>query len=237
MCRRLIFFPLKVLLVLAAVVGVIFLFRDVIVERLAAHALSSGLGAAQSYAIRITNTSVLDLLRGNVREAWLTARGVRGKKGPAIDYLQVHARGVEFDTSKVKKVGEATFTATLIEEDLRDYINTAAPEGIRPDITIRKGGLVLKVRKDILGILVPAEVTGTLQIKDKHLLIFLPKKAEILKIGLPGDTVKSLFAKINPLLDSAQLKHPLVLDRVECEDGSVALKGRIRFVTPIVFRR
>jgi len=232
-----ILFPLQVVITLVVIVALLLLFKDVIIERLAAAALSSSLGAADSYSLRVTNTSVFSMLGGKVKEAWLTAKGVRPKKGPVIDYLKVRALDVEFDTKAVRRVRDATFTATVMEEDVRDYLKSVAPPGVYPDVTMKRDGIVIKVRKDILGLSIPLELAGKLQMKAKHLLIFSPSGADIADGKIPSDVLEKVFRSLNPLLDTAALKHPLEVDRLDPEDGALTLKGHIRFKVPVMLRR
>lgn len=123
-------------------------------------------------------------------------------------------------------VSPGTMVAEVAQEALSDFLEAQSPAGLKEfDVRADGGKLHVKAKKTVL---VDLKVTATasLRIVDGRQLWVDVESVDVMGAGAKN-LVASQLAKINPVLDAADLPIEATLTSVEVGDGKVVLRGTV----------
>ncbi|MCW5935851.1 MAG: LmeA family phospholipid-binding protein [Fimbriimonadaceae bacterium] len=144
--------------------------------------------------------------------------------GLRIGNLQLDLGGASFDlaTNRLTLAEEGSATAVVREQDVAAFIERQS-DGVLRQVEAEIGGGLVKIHATAKLIFeVRATVTCRLVIEDDRRLVV---ELEDVSVPLARGAVEGQLAKINPLIDAADLPLTLLLREVTAESGAITLRA------------
>jgi len=202
------------------------------VQETAAHkladALPSVLGPAEHYEVQVDGDPFA-LSRGRAKAVHI--QGVRVRLSPALtaDALNIDAEDVSFDRAsrRLDHIGRATFSATLTQEQLTDYLGRSKPLLPGLVVTLRRSDVEARVPVSALGLHTTAALSGRLapNAGDPSRLDFVADGAQIGVVPLPAGLANIALDQLNPVVALTGLKVPLSVTGTSVGDARLTLNG------------
>lgn len=195
------------------------------IEKSVVEKAPSLLGPARSYSADVTG-GVLDLVRGRVPQIRLRGNDVQLKNGIVVDRLDVILSGVKFKLDQtITGIDSAEFTASLSQENLRDYLRKSRSDMTDAEVELGDGKLVLSAKPRVIGIKTPVLLEGTMEIVDGTKLNMVLSKLTARGIRVPGFVRGRIQHDINPVMDTTQMGMQAKLTKVAIKKGEITLSG------------
>ncbi|HIE53065.1 MAG TPA: DUF2993 domain-containing protein [Armatimonadetes bacterium] len=121
---------------------------------------------------------------------------------------------------------EATLEAHFRDGDLDSFLAARIPQLRQAHVRFEPGQVVVTGQVVLGAASLPVTVRGRLQVVQRRELHLTEAQVQVGNLTLPPETVKSLLAQANPLLDvAALLPVPLALEEIELKAGEAILRG------------
>lgn len=118
----------------------------------------------------------------------------------------------------------ATFEAFVDAEALKVFLDDRAPGGLRDfEIELVPGKIIAKATATVV-IPIRASAVCTLRLEGERQLFVDIESVDLMGVGAKG-LVEGQLAKVNPVLDAADLPLDIRLKEVEIVDGAIKLSG------------
>ncbi|MBI2264976.1 MAG: hypothetical protein HYU64_07370 [Armatimonadetes bacterium] len=211
------------------------------------------IGPADSYQVTL-DSGVQDMLKGRAEKIQIIGKRVRPKSSPIVDFLQVDLSRIEVDLPRksLKSLEKCTFQAQFLERDLNDYLVEYQREHplkgdqgrssgsheiseARLSLGDRELSLRASFKTPILGMIpvqAPIGLAGSIEVKDKVLLYFVPRSMDVAGVSLPKPLAEALLAKINPVADLSKLSVPTRVSKIEIRPGLLWVEGEADLPIP-----
>lgn len=199
------------------------------VQTIVAHKIADTLprtiGPASHYDVQVSG-SALGLARGRAQGVRIQGQDVQMASAVTLDALTLNAQDIAFDakTRQVQHIGSASFTASMGQAHLTEYLLQARPglivvlgaSDLQATLPVSVGPVHTTVA--VRGILVPsAPGASTLDfVADKARLGFLP---------VPAFAVNAALEAVNPILDLSRVKVPVGVQSALVKNGTVTIRG------------
>ena len=202
------------------------------VQETAAHkiadVLPSVLGPAVHYDVQVDGNPFA-LARGRARAVHVQGLGVQVSSSLTLDTLNADVQDVSFDTKtrKLSHLGQAAFTASLSQDNLRRYLAQSKPLLPGLVVTLLPDAMEAQVPVSTLGLQTTAELSGSLRpdSSDPSKLDFVASEAQIGRVPVPAGLVNIALDAVNPLLDLSVLKAPLAVTGAKVRNRQLVLSG------------
>lgn len=187
------------------------------------------IGPADKYTAKVTGDSPGAVLRGRLRQVHVEGKGVRLTRDLRVDELVMDFDEVSVDpkAGRLQNVGRAAFNGRISDVSLNRYLRATRniPE---LNLEIGEGALTVSAKPELLNVVsVPISVRGQLVPRGKSLLEFVPDRAQISIVPIPGIALEWLTARLNPTLDISLANAPLQISSVQVRDHSLYITGSI----------
>jgi hypothetical protein len=180
---------------------------------------------ARSYSAEVSG-GVVGILRGRIDKMDICGRDVKMPNGVQLDRLDVGLVGVHFKPDQtVTKVEGASFTASVAEDDLNDYLAKYRPDLRGAHITLEPDKLTLTANPKVLFLRTPAKVEGTLIVVDGTKLYIILKRVSTRGIRVPGFVRGRIQHDVNPVLDTKAMGIGARLESVRISNGAITVTG------------
>jgi len=195
-------------------------------------ALPSAIGPAENYAVTV-KTDPIALAQGHLREVDIVGTDVQLSPQLLIDELDIDASDIDINlnTRQVKSVGQVLFLAQVGQDNIDHYIDnepagsTQRAEDLK--VTVNDHSITARVLVKMLGIDVPASVTGAFEVEPDNpkLLDFVANKGSLSIIPLPQFALNIALQRINPVIDLSDTNVPVTVDQVTIQSGKIIISG------------
>jgi len=152
--------------------------------------------------------------------------------GLRVDLVEIVGQNLEIrqEPFEFKIENPATLDVHVTEAALAEFLNAAAPAGIRGfEVRIKPAGIEVEATAKLL-MEVRVLAVCTLTVKDQTALYVKLESAEVLS-GLKGISPRSLIESrlqdLNPILDATQFPVAATIDSVSLEVGLLRLQGSV----------
>ena len=146
-----------------------------------------------------------------------------------MDTLELDARDVSVDagTRRIEKVGRATFTGTVGQQNLAQYLAHRQTFVSGLTVQLRAQDVLATVPVSVVGLHTTATLSGTLAPDDAQPdhLDFVADAASLGSLPIPANLVNYALDEINPVFDLSHIKVPLTLTRADVVNGQIVLQG------------
>lgn len=183
------------------------------------------IGPAQSYSADVTG-GFIGILRGRIEKIDITGRKVKMSNGVIVDRLDIALSGVHFKPDQtVTRVESASFAASVIEDDLNNWLATSRPDLHDGHIAIENGKIIVRAKPRVLLLRTPVKVEGTLRIIENNKLYLVLKTVSTRGIRVPGFVRGRIEHDINPILDAEQMGIGAKLKSVNVTNHAITITG------------
>lgn len=193
-----------------------------------ADALPSVLGPAEHYEVQVDGDPFA-LARGRARAVHIQGTRVRLSPALTVDALTVDAGDVSFDrgTRRLDHIGRATFSATLTQGQLADYLGRFKPLLPGLVVTLRPADVEARVPVAFMGLHTVAALAGRFapDADDPSRLDFVADGARVGVVPLPAGLVNVALDQLNPVVALTGLKVPLLVTGASVSDRRLTLTG------------
>lgn len=192
--------------------------------------LTRYIGPADKYTTKVTGDSSSAVLRGRLRKVHVEGKRVRLTPDLIVDDLVMDFDEVSVDTraGRLQNVGRATFTGRISDVSLTRYLRQTRSGIAGLGIALEDGRIEVSATPELLDIIsVPITVRGTLAPRGKSRLVFVPDRAQVSIIPIPGVALDWLTSRLNPTLDISLANAPLQVGGVQIRDRSLYVSGSI----------
>jgi hypothetical protein len=193
------------------------------VERRIERRLADVVGPADSYRVRIRDTSDAKLVLGRARRVEIEGRGIHAKSQMLLDLVRLTLIDLEYEGGEPYFVSvrrsdlEVEFSDGALNRYLQEHHGRYKPEiHFAPDL------VNVRMVYPFLGEPTPIRATGRLLIREGRQLLFDAETATVSFIDQPGFGERFVEDRVNPLLDLSRIDFPARLESVQ------VLQGRIR---------
>lgn len=198
-------------------------------ERRIREALPDILGSARQYRVHVANPPERTL-RGRLADVTIDGDDVQLTNGMLLDTLHLDLKGVDVDLNhrQVRHIQEAQFTATVGEAGLDEYLAGEAPPGETfrdVHFTLRDNLVTIRGARVVLGVSVPFQITGPLQLVSPSRIQIDPKHLTIIGISVSGLPLRFLKSRFESAIDLSTLPFPVQLSSVQTTAGKLTLSG------------
>lgn len=148
-----------------------------------------------------------------------------------LEHLHIEMRDVDAAENHLKKVGETTFTASISERDLNDYVQRFPPPDEEPvrikRVVLKPGQFHAEGTRWILGRAWQFKVTSEPRLVSESHLMFDTDKMSVegLPVPLPSSVLTWLSRHLSKGTDFSTLPFPLRIHRFTVESGRIVLEG------------
>jgi hypothetical protein len=193
-------------------------------------ALPKNLGPAKEYRVEVQGPSN-SMLGGKIAHVHIEGTGVQLDPRMTVDQMTVDIDDVQYDLRKheLKKVSNAILHAKLSEASINKYLHESRVTKKDVRVRLQAGHAVLDTEASVAGIAVPISVTGRVEIVDGVKISFAADSSSVAFTPIPAAIANRLLETVNPIYDLSKLSFPVVLDKVDIEDGYMAVSGRAQF--------
>lgn len=127
----------------------------------------------------------------------------------------------------IQMLAPGSFEAFVDPRSLEVFLDERAPGGLRDfEVQFGEGKIYAKATATVI-IPVRASAVCTLRIEDERQLFVDIQSVELMGVGAKG-LVEGQLAKVNPVLDVADLPLEIRLKNVEIVNGAIHISGSIR---------
>ena len=198
----------------------------------AAHKISDllprSLGPAAHYDAQVEGDT-LALARGRARRIHVVGVQVQVAPHTTLDTLDIDAHDVTFDVDaqRIEQVGRATFTGTVGQTNLTEYLAHRQPSIPGLVVQLRARDVQAELPVSLGSLHETAEVSGTLapdSAQPDH-LDFVADAASLGRLPIPATLVNFALRGINPVFDLSQVKVPIALTGADVVNEQIVLQG------------
>jgi hypothetical protein len=210
-------------------------------ERRIRRALPDLIGPARQYRVRVENDPIRTL-RGRLSNVTVHGDDVEMPNGLLLDHLYLEIKGIEVDTgkSRVKKIGETRFVATVGAANLDEFLAGASPPGesIRKvrvtlgdnQVTLAGEREALKLNVPFTGgqairVKVPFQIIGPLRVAGPRRMEIDPTRITVIGIPISGFPLSFIKDRFENAIDLNALPFPVELGAVQTASGRLILSG------------
>ncbi len=189
--------------------------------------IPSYLGPADYYRTSV-NASPFDLLGEKATSVHVVGTNVKTSMGVTIDKLDIHLRGVSFDSGSrsLRSINQTLVTAEISTANFLEYAAKAYPDITEPALTFSNGSFSMRARPIILGIRPSVAAEGYLLIANGKAINVQLSKVAAVGISAPEFVHGWLERRLNPIFDAGTFGYNLTLDSVEIKPGFVVMRGK-----------
>lgn len=188
------------------------------------------LGPADKYTAKVTGDSPGALMRGRLRQVHVEGKRVRLTPDLIVDELVMDFDEVSVDpkAGRLQNVGRATFNGRISDVSLTRYLRQTRSGIPELGIALEEGHIEVSAKPELLNLVnVPIAVRGTLVPRGKSRLEFVPDRAQVSIVPIPGIALEWLTSRLNPTLDISLANAPLQVGNVQIRDRSLLVSGSI----------
>jgi hypothetical protein len=141
--------------------------------------------------------------------------------------IKSDAASADIDPFQLQLDNPGQLRAVVTESAVADFLEAKAPGNISNfTVKIAKGEILVTATASIV-ISVPVKASCFLEIVDGSQVFVRIKSVDVMG-GAAKGIVENQLAKINPILDVAELPISVQLTSVETENGEIILLGKVR---------
>ena len=199
-------------------------------ERRIREALPNVIGPARQYKAHVESAAT-STLRGRLARVTIDGSDVEPGDGLLLDTLHLELEGVRYDSRRdeVSEIKTARFEISLSASTIDEYLAGESPQGesIRhPRVTFSAGNHVtIKAERVVLGVGVPFEISGPLQIASPRRLRLDPTRLVVVGIPLTGVLMRFVLSRFEGASDLKALPFPVQLTDAHTTNEAVFLGG------------
>ena len=207
-------------------------FLPSLIEYAVATDVQNRLGVEKQPEVRLRSNPPLSMLKGEFSGGRIAMRnvylgGVRAEKASInLDPFDIDV----WDTMKTGRVVDRQPLSGALEIEVSDdELARLAEKSSEMPVTrvkVRKDGVLIGSEASALGTRFPVSVEGDLGVKNGD-LVFEPDSLEAAGVPVPDELADRLLAGANFQYTLDRLPYQTTISRVETEEGSIVLDGRV----------
>jgi len=188
--------------------------------------LSSILGPAERYRVRIVDTRDAELVRGRARRVEIRGRRIYARNQFLIDTLTLSLDDLRYEGGDPDfiSVRRSDLQVEFTDEALNDYLR-AYHARYDPTVRFDTDQVEVSLTYPFLGVPTPIRATGRFVIREGRQLLFDAEKADVSFINQPGFGERFVEDRVNPLVDLGRIDFPARLDNVQILPGRLRASG------------
>jgi hypothetical protein len=200
-------------------------------ERRLREALPDLLGPARQYQVHV-DSAPGSTLRGHMANVTINGDDIELRNGLLLDQLHLDLKGVDVDVDhgRLRNIQEAGFVAMVGEASLDEFLAGEAPAGEtfrNIGFTLRDNRVTIRGERVVLGVGVPFQITGPLQLAGPQRIRIDPQRLTLVGISLTGLPLRFLKSRFESAIDLSSLPFPVQLTSAQSTAGRLILAGTV----------
>jgi len=194
------------------------------------------IGTGRNYRVNFLNTSISDILTGNIKHNLIQADDVELKNTPIMENVKIHLFDINYDLKKINSVKNPSFIVIFNEYSLNKFIENkklSFPLSVR----IKNNDLLIRTTQKIQGCDIPLELQGMAVCDGNKKINLAVKTVKASFIPLPKFICEMIQKNINPVIDLENSPSIDKIESIKALDAKLMVSGKAKINTPIYFKK